>query len=202
MNIYTEERVGWMGSDVAKYRRKRAVSKDTMPGVGPRGIVHPALCFDNDPERLLIFHVREEEVQRHPRRALFKLAWIFFRDALRVRPGYARSTASEQAEQFRRRLDKIETKAGLKFNSPEFQGMSAIADEVLAQRAKTNDAWRDCGDCALNTDQPSTPECLRCFDDPARPNWTPDPINDAEKGLRALAGQNADAGIPDDGGEK
>ena len=86
MKIYSEERVGWMGSDVAKYRRKRAVSKDTMPGVGPRGIVHPALCFDNDPERLLIFHVRESDVVQSRRMALLKLAWLFMRDALRHRP--------------------------------------------------------------------------------------------------------------------
>ena len=53
MNIYTEERSYWMGSDVAKYRRKRAVKLDWA--VGPRGICHPALCFgDYEPEHLVI----------------------------------------------------------------------------------------------------------------------------------------------------
>jgi len=65
MNIYTEERSYWMGSDVAKYRRKRAVKLD-WPG-GPRGICHPALCLRNEPERLLMFHVRESDVQAPPR---------------------------------------------------------------------------------------------------------------------------------------
>ena len=91
MIMTLEERAHWMGSDVARYRRKRAVKLD-WPG-GPRGICHPALCFDNEPERLLIAHLREADVTAHPRRALFWLAWVFLRDAIRRCPGCLSASA-------------------------------------------------------------------------------------------------------------
>ena len=92
MNIYTEERSYWMGSDVAKYRRKRAVKLD-WPG-GPRGICHPALCFGNyEPEHLVIVHLRQYDVTNWRRRALFKMAWCFMREALRRFPAMLHTPA-------------------------------------------------------------------------------------------------------------
>ena len=92
MNIYTEERSYWMGSDVAKYRRKRAVSLPDR--VSRCGIVHPKLCFgDYEPEHLVIMHLRQYDVTNWRRRALFKLAWVFLRDALRRNPGHLHTPA-------------------------------------------------------------------------------------------------------------
>ena len=92
MKIYTEERSYWMGSDVAKYRRKRAVKLNWA--VGPRGICHPALCFgDYEPEHLVIVHLRQYDVTNWRRRALFKLAWCFLRDALRMYPALLHTPA-------------------------------------------------------------------------------------------------------------
>ena len=91
MKIYSEERKGWMGSDRHGYRRKRAV-KLNWPG-GPRGICHPALCFGNEPEHLVIVHLRQYDVTNWRRRALFKLAWCFLRDALRLYPAMLHTPA-------------------------------------------------------------------------------------------------------------
>lgn len=92
MNIYTEERSYWMGSDVARYRRKRAVSLPDR--VSRCGIVHPKLCFgDYEPEHLVIMHLRQYDVTNWRRRALFKLAWVFLRDALRRNPWHLHTPA-------------------------------------------------------------------------------------------------------------
>ena len=196
MKIYTEERSYWMGSDVAKYRRKRAVKLD-WPG-GPRGICHPALCFGNEPERLLMFHVRESDVQAHPRRTLFWLAWVFFRDATRICPGYMRSRldAKAKAKAARQKLHDIMEKA-------------ENADKNLSF-AELKEAWRDCADCVC-CEVDKDGRCAGCFDDPGRPNWTPRKvwpeadhtgIGDAlNAGAKALEQFRADAGIPSDGQE-
>lgn len=96
MNIYTEERSYWMGSDVARYRRKRSVSLPdyAMPKMTRYGICHPELCFgDREPEHLVIVHLRQYDVTNWRRRALFKLAWVFLRDALRRNPAHLHTPA-------------------------------------------------------------------------------------------------------------
>ena len=96
MNIYTEERSHWMGSDVARYRRKRAVSLPdyALPRPVKYGLAHPELCFgDYEPEHLVIVHLRQYDVTNWRRRALFKLAWCFLRDALRLYPALLHTPA-------------------------------------------------------------------------------------------------------------
>lgn len=104
MNIYTEERSYWMGSDVAKYRRKRAVS---LPGrLAKCGIVHPELCFgDYEPEHLVILHLRQYDVTNWRRRALFKLAWCFMREALRRFPAMLHTPAPVRPARAKRPLN-------------------------------------------------------------------------------------------------
>jgi len=159
MNIYTEERSYWMGSDVAKYRRKRAVS---LPDRQAKcGIVHPELCFgDYEPEHLVIVHLRESDVQAHPRRTLFWLAWVFFRDAIRICPGYMRSRldAKAKAKAARQKLHDIMEKAENADKNLTFDGL--------------REAWRDCADCVC-CDEIKDDRCAGCYDDPARPNWKP-----------------------------
>ncbi len=101
MNIYTEERSYWMGSDVAKYRRKRAVS---LPGrLAKCGIVHPELCFgDYEPEHIVIVHLRQYDVTNWRRRALFWLAWCFLRDALRMYPALLHTPAQKSPAKAKR----------------------------------------------------------------------------------------------------
>ena len=147
-----------MGSDRHNYRRKRAV-KLNWPG-GPRGICHPALCFGNEPERLLLFHVRESDVQAHPRRTLFWLAWVFFRDAIRVYPGYMRSRldAKAKAKAARQKLHDITEEAG------KTEPMKLAID-------KLREVWRDCADCEFNDSPAASERCRACLDDPARPSF-------------------------------